>query len=68
MIMMTITCVSVMLAEELRVARCGNKKPISALSETRDKNRRQENSYRKPKEHIALTIYGRRCSFAVKSL
>ena len=40
MIMMTITYASVMLAEDLRVARRGNTTPISALSETRDKNRR----------------------------
>ena len=67
MIMMTITYASVMLAEELRVARRGNTKPISALSETRGKNRRQENSYRKLRAHcfenLEKTLYV--CSYAV---
>ena len=59
MIIMTITCVSVMLAEGLRIARRGITKPFSALSETKNRKAHIE------KEHIALTIYGRRCSFAV---
>ena len=42
MIMMTITYASVMLAEELRVARRGNTKLIIALSETRIKDRHRK--------------------------